>query len=328
MQCGSTIVQKEKISESPRTVAVLLFRAFSNHCLANTIEPLRAANNLSGKTLYTWRYLSLDGRPVTSSSGLTVQVDSALAAHPGADYLFVMPSYDFLSHATVACAQALRAARRRFGTMVGMDTGAWLLAAAGLLAGRRATIHWDELTNLAERFPDVDVLTDRVVHDGDILSCGGTSTAYDLVLDLVEQHHGAMLRLELASLFMTGDARPAGGIRPGQIPEAGMSLMRRQIEAPVPVDEIARALGLSRKAFEKRCIERFGIGPGRLYLSTRLREAKRMVEQSDTSVAEIATRCGYRDASAMTRAFRKEFGLSPRALRAQRGAGSGGAGRG
>lgn len=318
MQIRSIIMQKRKNSDRPHDVAVLLFHAFSNHCLANTIEPLRAANNLSGKTLYSWRYLSLDGGPVTSSSGLTVQADCALSDHGGADYLFVMTSYDFQTHATAASARALRAARKRFGTLVGMDTGSWLLAAAGLLAGRRATIHWDERTNLAERFPDLEVLDERVVHDGDILSCSGATTAFDLMLDLVEEHHGAMLRLELAALFMTGEARPQEAIRPGQVPEAGMSLMRRNIEQPVPVAEIARSLGLSQKAFEKRCAERFGIGPGRLYLATRLREAKRMAEQSDMSVAEIATRCGYRDASAMTRAFRKEFGLTPRELRARR----------
>lgn len=315
MQIRASIVQNRKISDRPRQVGVLLFRAFSNHCLANAVEPLRAANMLSGRSLYEWHYMSLDGGPVTSSSGLTVQAEAALSDHSGADYLFVMPSYDFLSHATVDCARALRAARKRFGTLVGLDTGAWLLAAAGLLAGRRATIHWDEITHLAERFPEVTVVEDRVVHDGDILSCGGTTTTFELILDLIEAHHGAMLRLEVAALFMHGEA-PMGEVRrPGQVPEAAVSLMRRTIETPLSIEEIAARLGLSRKTFEQRCRDRFGFGPRQLYLATRLREAKRLVEQTTISVAEIATRCGYRDASAMTRAFRREFGLPPRALR-------------
>jgi len=315
MQFWPKIMPSEKISEPPRQVVVLLFKAFSNHCLANTIEPLRAANNLSGRTLYQWQYLSLDGAPVASSSGLVVQTGGALSDHPGGDYLMVMPSYDFLTHATVDCARALRAARKRFRTLVGMDTGSYLLAHAGLLAGRRATIHWDEMNTLSERFPEVEVVEDRVVDDGDILSCGGTSTAFELSLDLVERHHGAMLRLEVAALFMHGESRPDSPLRPGQIPEAGMSLMRRAIETPLSIEEIAGRLGLGRKAFEKRCRERFGIGPQRLYLATRLREAKRLIEQTTISVAEIAARCGYADASAMTRAFRREFGTTPRALR-------------
>ncbi|MDS9469315.1 helix-turn-helix domain-containing protein [Paracoccus sp. MBLB3053] len=318
MQFGSKIMQNEKYSRGPRKVAVLLFKSFSNHCLANAIEPLRAANNLSGRNLYAWQYISLDGRPVASSSGLTVQSEGALSDHAGADYLFVMPSYDFHSHATVQCARALRAARSRFGTLVGMDTGSWLLASAGLLSGRKATIHWDELTNLSEKFPDVNVSDDRVVHDGNILSCGGTTTTFELILDLIERHHGAMLRLEVAALFMYGESRPLPALRSGSVAEAGMSLMRRSIETPLPVAELAAKLGLNRRSFGQRCMDRFGVGPRRLYLATRLREAKRLVEGTTMSVAEIATRCGYRDASAMTRAFRKEFDATPRDLRKRR----------
>jgi AraC family transcriptional regulator, carnitine catabolism transcriptional activator len=313
------IMHDEKKSFRRRRVAVLVFPSFSNHCLANAIEPLRAANSLLGIEVYAWDYLSLAGGPVTSSSGLTVETGSALSDHPGGDYLFVMPSYDFRAHATPACARALRAARRRFKTLVGMDMGSWLLASADLLSGRKATIHWDELTNFAESFPDVDVEDSRVVHDGDILSCGGTTTTFDLILDLVETHHGAMLRLEIVSLFMYGETSPRTMTmlppHPRQMPEAGVAMMRRNVEKPLPIATLAAQLGITRKAFERCCMQRFGIGPQRLYLATRLREAKRLIGQSGMSVTEIASRCGYRDASAMTRAFRKEFGLTPRELR-------------
>jgi AraC family transcriptional regulator, carnitine catabolism transcriptional activator len=112
-----------------------LFDRFSNHCLANAIEPLRAANTFAGRTLYRWSFLSLDGAQVTSSSGLPVQPDTTLARHPGGDYLFLMPSYGFRDQAGPATARALRSAARRFGALVGMDTGAWLLAAAGFSRG-------------------------------------------------------------------------------------------------------------------------------------------------------------------------------------------------
>ncbi len=317
MQFGSGIMQNGKNLHRPRKVAVLLFDAFSNHCLANAVEPLRACNNLSGRTLYEWDYVSLDGRPVTSSSGLTVQTGMALAAHPGGDYLFVVSSYDFARHGTAATARGLRAARRRFGTLAGMDTGSWLIARAGLAAGRRMTIHWDEADRLAEDFPETAVEPARVLHDGDLISCGGATTTFELILDLIEAHHGPMLRLEVTTLFMHGETRRGDGLPPGRETEAGVSAMRRRIETPVPVAQIAGELGLSKRAFEARCMERYGLTPRRLYLSTRLREARRMVETTGLSVAEIATRCGYRDASAMTRAFRKEFGIAPRDLRAR-----------
>lgn len=309
-------MQIKKNSSKPISVAVLLFDSFSNHCLANAIEPLRAANNLTGQKLYEWRFLSLNGGPMTSSSGLTVKVDAALSDSTGGDFLFVMPSYNFEKCVSEPCLRALCAAGKRFKTLVGMDTGSWLLASAGLLSGRRATIHWDELDHLAESFPEVTVIESRVVHDNDIRSCGGATTTFELLLDLIEEHHGPMLRLEVATLFMHGETvPPALKVRPGKVLEAAVSIMRRTIEKPMSIDALARELGMSRKVLEKRCMSRFGVGPGKLYLATRLREAKRLLERSGMSIAEIAARCGYRDASAMTRAFRQEFGRTPRDLR-------------
>ncbi len=308
-------------SQSPRVareIGVLLFDRFSNHCLANAIEPLRAANNLSGRDLYRWRFLSVDGRGVVSSSGLPVQPDAPLSRHAGGDYLFVMPSYGFRDHAGAATLRALRGAAGRFRALVGMDTGAWLLAAAGLLAGRRATIHWDEITPFAERFPDIDVREDRYVIDGDRLTCGGVTTTFDLILDLIEAHHGAMLRLEVAALFLHSDrplAPRAGGDSGRTAVDTALSVMRRTVETPLPIAAVAQAAGLSQRALEAAFRDSLGLSPQSVYRSLRLREARRLAEGTAMSVAEIAGRCGYADPSAMTRAFREEFGRSVRDLR-------------
>ncbi len=314
-------MQKITKSAPPFEIGVLLLPAFSNHCLANAIEPLRAVNYLSGEIRYRWRYFGLEEGDVRSSSGLTVRVDSALDRAEGGDYLFVMPSYDVQTHDTPACHRALRSARQRFAHLVGLDTGSWLLASAGLLDGRRATIHREEQIALAERFPEVSVLPDRVVEDGDILSCGGALTSFELVLRLIEQHFGALMRLEVGALFLDGSTEAPGTgptPLPGRTAEAAMALMLRRIETPVRIEEIAGELGISRKALEQRCRARYGISPRALYRAVRLREVRRLVETTVLSVAEIAVRCGYGDPSAMTRAFRLEFGLPPRALRAQR----------
>lgn len=308
-----------KSSNATRTVGILLFDAFSNHCLANAVEPLRAANTLARKRLYDWQFLSLGGGTIHSSSGLPVQTELSLSDHAGGDYLFVMPSYDFRQHATGQCSRALRAAAKRYDTLVGMDMGSWLLASAGLLDGRRATIHWDELVPFAETFPEVDVVENRTVKDGNILSCGGVTTTFELVLGLIEDHHGPMLGLEVSSLFMYGekatilDARPSG-TRPGKVRMA-TAIMRRNIETPLSVPEIASQVGLTDKAFTKACTDTYGFGPRRLYQAIRLREARRLAEHTTISVEEIAARSGYQNASALTRAFKQEFGVSFRAIR-------------
>jgi len=308
-----------KTSETCRTVGILLFDAFSNLCLANAVEPLRAANTLARKQLYRWQFLSLDGAVVTSSSGLPVQPEMPLARHPGGDYLFLMPSYRFEGLATPACGRALRSAATRFSTLAAMDTGSWLLAAAGLLNGRRATIHWDEIDRFEETFPEVDVVTSRTVTDGRILSCGGASTTSELILSLIERHHGPMLRLEVASLFMQCADRPVPRAPraddTGEPVEDVVALMRRNIETPLTIGDLAARLEMSQKALERACLRRHGVPPRRLYQAIRLREIRRLLEGTSLSVEEIAARGGYQNASAMTRAFRKEFGQSPSRLR-------------
>lgn len=301
-----------------REIAVLLFPNFSNFCLANAVEPLRAANTLARRPLYRWQFIGMTADTLMSSSGLPVTPADSLARHPGADYLLILPSYDTQAHATPATLRALRSANKRFGTLVGMDMGSWLLAAAGLLDGRRATLHWDELDRFAEQFPEVEVRSERMVKEGDILSCGGGTTAFELVLALIEQHHGPMLRLEVAALFMHGE-RPATDQSPrlsdDHLVEAAVALMRRNIEAPLPLAAIARRLRVTPRALERRFGAVLGIGPGATYRALRLNTARRLVEQTKLSLSEVATRCGYEDASAFARAFRASFGCTPRSLR-------------
>lgn len=302
-----------------RHVAVLLFPKFSNHSLANAVEPLRAANTLARQTLYEWQFLGLGDAVLTSSSGLPVTPDGALSDHPGGDLLLVMPSYDFERQATPQTARAIRSAQHRFAQIAGLDTGSWLLAAAGLLDGKQATIHWDELVNFSETFPEIAVTPDRFIATGPVLSCGGASTTMELMLDLIGQHHGTMLRLEVAALFMHGERDLAQAtvqnLGESQVVQAAVAIMRRALEDPLPLEVIAQRLGLGLRALEQHFARAAGRSPRRVYLSLRLSAARQLVEQTTLSVTEIATRCGYEDPSAFTRAFRREFGTTARDIR-------------
>ena len=213
----------------------------------------------------------------------------------------------------------LRAARKRFHLLAGLDTGSWLLAAAGLLNGRRATIHWDELTAFSEAFPDVEATEERVVIGSDVASCGGATTTLELMLQLIERDHGAMLSLEVAALFMHGERDPAFDptIRQSddQIVKAAAAIMRRNLEAPLRISEIAGALNLSQRALEARFKRSKMISPAKFYQMIRLSEARRLTEQTTLSISEIADRSGYESAAAMTRAYKSLFGAPPSAQR-------------
>jgi AraC family carnitine catabolism transcriptional activator len=311
-------MRKTKISDNePQRIGVLLFDQFSNHCLANALEPLRAANMLAGRALYEWNILSTGGGPIVSSSGLSIAADAALGDSGRGDVLFVIPSYGHTRHDTPQTARMLRAASGRYPVMVGMDMGSWLLAAADLLNGRSATIHWDETERFEERFPDVQVSRDRVVFDGTRWSCAGAMTAFELVLQMIGQTHGESLRLEVAALFMhpagnSGTARPTA--RTAQV-SAAIDLMRRNLEEPVTIPQLAKALNLSQRKLDAIFRADVGTSPQTIYKQMRLQAAKRYVEQTSLPIAEIAVRCGYADPSAMTRAFREEYGSAPTALR-------------
>lgn len=315
-------MQVSKNANEERTISVLLSNSFSNHCLANAIEPFRAANTIARKNLYSWSHLSLNGGTVVSSSGLPVETISWADAVDGGDYLFLMPSYGFRDLATPQMSRTLRAARSKYRTIVGMDTGAWLLAEAGLLDNRKATIHWDEFIGFSETYPSVEAVEDRFVIDADLATCGGASTTFELTLELIRRHHSPMFALEVAALFMHGDKLdlhdPLHGLAPGTLVQRATTLMRRHIEHPMTIPELSKRLKTGQKVLERQFRAEFQKTPLAVYKAIRLREARRLVELTNMTIAEIAGRCGYQDAAAMARAYRAEYATSPRNHRAGR----------
>ena len=306
-----------KSSLDVQEIAVLLFPRFSNHCLANAVEPLRAANGFLGREAYRWSFVTLDGAAVQSSSGLPVLPSGPLRAHPGGRFLFVVSSYDVQDYATEATARALSAAAQRFTDVVGMDTGAWLMARAGLLDGYRATLHWNELISFAERFDTITAVSDRFVMDGSRLTCGGAMTAFDLVLELIRRTHGEAARLEISAFFLHQTTQP-----PEQIAAPGASdlihralrLMAETIETPLPMTELAKRLNVTQRKLSRAFQNDLGATPQTAYQRLRLSTARRYAQQA-MPVSEIAVRCGYRNAAAMSRAFKTLYGQAPSQMR-------------
>ncbi|MBE1281968.1 MAG: helix-turn-helix domain-containing protein [Rhodobacteraceae bacterium] len=307
-----------KDSVMAEQVDVLLFDAFSAHCLANTVEPLRAANGFAGRQVYGWRFLTLDGEPAVSSSGMEVKAHGRLS-DCGGTMLVAMPSYDFLRHATVASARGLRAADTRYQVLAGFDTGAWLLANAGLLDGKSATIHWEELQRFGENFPEVQAQRQRQVRDGRYITCSGAMAAFETMLDLIGERHGAALRLEVATLFMSPEATGDQGAvlaRSKSVARA-VAVMQANLEQPLSIGDVARQVGRSQKDLEARVRKELGATPQAVYKHLRLIQARKLVLETELSVSEVALRSGYDNPSALTRAFKAEFGATPRTLRGQ-----------
>ena len=200
--------------------------------------------------------------------------------------------------------------------VAGCDTGSWLMARAGRLDGHRATIHWDVLDTFAETFPDVEVTRTRFEIDRNRITCSGAMAAFDLVTHLIATVHGASVALEVAQLFMSRAALPSVDGRPaGRSVSRAVGLMQDHVETPLTIPEIARRGGCTQRTLEQRMRAATGQTPAAVYRRQRLNAARKLVQDSDMPISEIAGRCGYDNASAMTRAFRSTFGESPQEMR-------------
>ncbi|WP_120500665.1 GlxA family transcriptional regulator [Roseovarius sp. EL26] len=307
----------QKMRVEMQTYDVLLFDGFSNHCLANAIEPLRAANMISGRDLYDWRYVTMDGNTTTSSSGLQVTPHAALAETSGT-MLLVMPSYGFREITGWSVTSNLRAAASRYDHMAALDTGSWLLARAGLLDGVRATIHWEELESFAETFPEIETVRERYVIDQNRITCSGAMAAFDLVMHLIGRDQGQLLAIEVSQLFMSN--RPSGThseyrTTRDKFVDRALALMTENLETPLPLRQLAKRAGCTQKSLERRVRSELGTTPQTVYRRLRLNLARKLVIETEQPILEVAYRCGYENASAMTRAFKAEFDCTPRSLR-------------
>lgn len=300
-----------------RNFYFLLFDGFSNHCLANAVEPLRAANTILGERVYSWEFLSIGGAPVESSSGLPVSPGTALDRAAG-DVLMVMPSYGFRNLCNYSVRRALLGASKRFGVLGGLDTGSWLLADAGLLDGYQATIHFDEFVAFEETFEHVDAARVRFLLDRDRITCAGAAATFDLALELISRDFGTGVALEVFQLFMVqgaGASTPFAGFSGDKLIARAIELMSSNCETHLPIAELATALGCSQRTLESRVKRSLKITPQKLYTRLRLGQARKLLQDTDMKISEISLRCGYENPSAMTRAFQIEYAMTPREMR-------------
>ena len=299
-------------------IAVLVFDEFSNHCLANSVEPFRATNFIAQKPLYNWQFLSLDGGAVKSSSGLEIATRKVELDTFKADYLFVVASYNYDRLANTNISRSLKQLAAKARAIAGLDTGAWLLASAGLLDGKEATIHRELLDSFAEKFLKTKVVNARYVKAGNTITCGGAMAAFDLAAALIGEHYGEAARQDMQSFFLHQlDEGPQPIIY-----ETGVSTIKKclqimddNIEEPLSIAQIAIRLDVDQKKLQRKFLKEFGATPHQVYRHKRLNFARLQILGSNLPMSEIAVRCGYENASAMTRAFKNEFGITPTSLR-------------
>ncbi|MGI9523818.1 MAG: GlxA family transcriptional regulator [Hyphomicrobiaceae bacterium] len=258
------------------------------------------------------------GATATSSSGLRIQANASIQSQRPMGLLFVICSYGYRELDTQLNRRILRSAASKARTIVGMDTGAWLLAGPGLLDGRRATIHWHVLDAFLETFVLVAGAQQSFVADGKFITSGGAAAAYDLAQCIIGETAGCSLSLDVGTLFVRDTervrCRPQNSSN-SRLTSNALALMQSTIEAPITVKDIADRIASTQRQLERDFRKEFGAAPNQVYRKLRLSAVRRFLEDTRLPISEIAVRTGYQNASAMSRAFRTEYGYSPRAFR-------------
>lgn len=307
--------------ETPEHFAFLLVDDLTHMAFGCAVDPLRIANLVIGKTLYSWSLVSETGGAATCSNGIVTQVNHALDDMPQADRLFVLSGIGVQKRNTRSLMNGIRRQARRGVQIGGLCSAAWILARAGLLDGRKAAIHWDFHDSFMEEFPDVHLVSSVFVADEKIVTAsGGTATA-DLMLHLIEESHGEDLAAEVADQMVYNTVREANaaqrlsfqarhGIRNEHLSQA-IRRMNETIETPMSPAEIAAELRISVRQLERLFGRYLNCSPKKFQLDIRLQKARHLLLQTEMPITEVAFACGFKSSGHFSRSYRSHFGCSP-----------------
>ncbi|AZO20421.1 GlxA family transcriptional regulator [Mesorhizobium sp. M1E.F.Ca.ET.045.02.1.1] len=306
-------------------VTFLVFSGSSIMCVASAVDPLRAANRISGETLFDFKLVSVTGEAPVTTCGLPVAVSDRFDADEPTDMLVVVAGFGTQNYTTSALLAGLRRAARSARACGGVEAGTWLVARAGLLEGRSATTHWEDMEDFSAAFPGVDVRPDRYVIDGPVFTSGGASPTFDLMLHLIRTRLGMAAALDVASVFIYDQARAATDAQPlvslgrldGYDPRLAQAirLMEAHVDQPLTIDAVAKRAGVTARTLESIFRRSIGETPGAYYLRLRLSAARRLVVDTRIAMTDIAGRTGFSSAAAFSRAFSRAFGEAPVRLR-------------
>jgi transcriptional regulator GlxA family with amidase domain len=276
---------------------------------------------------YVHRVAAASPPPLVTPEGLALETPYGLEQLELADTI-VIPGWRFHTHPpSEDLLDGLRAAHRRGARLLSVCSGAFVLAAAGLLDGRRATTHWMYAAELARRYPQVDV-DPRVLYvdEGDILTSAGTAAGIDLMLHVVRQDHGAEVANAVARRMVVPPHRDGGQAQFVDVPvPAGpgngdtladiLDWMAENLDQTLTVEELAHKAAMSPRTFARRFRAATGTTPRQWLLSQRVMLAQRLLETTDESVEHIASLCGFGSAASLRAHFQREVATSPLAYR-------------
>ena len=305
----------------PRRFVFLLLDRFTMISFAGAIEPLRIANRVAGRELYSWRLAGEGGAVAVCSNGAAFKLDMGLDDIDREDTVLVCGGIDVPRATSRTIVSWLRREARRGVVMGGRCTGAYALAKAGLLDGRKATIHWENQDGFVEEFEEVKLTKSVFVIDGNRLTSAGGTASIDLMLKIVAADHGEDMANTVADQLVYNSIRTDQdtqrlsiptriGVRHPKLAQV-IQMMESAIEDPVSPADLADDVGMSTRQLERLFRRYLNRSPKRYYMELRLQKARNLLMQTDMSVINVALACGFASPSHFSKCYRSHYNTTP-----------------
>jgi AraC family carnitine catabolism transcriptional activator len=294
---------------------------FNITTLITMIETLRIANYLAPSSTFSWEVASFDGSKVIASNGMTATIKTANDNLRSAEFVFILGSWGTEHYHNQKLTAWLRKRARAGERICGVELGSYIVARAGLLDGKSATIHWSWLNGFKENFDRVEVEESLFTLDSKVMTCSGGLAGVDLMLRLIEEINGSSFSGEIADQMLHHPIRSAASpqrstmgrstetMRP--LLREAMTLIENNIEEPLTVPQIAKVLGVSQRQLERQFKKNVGCTVVQFGLLKRLQNARLLLISTDMSIRQIATASGFNTMSHFAFSFGKFFGRRP-----------------
>ena len=308
-------------------ISFLLVEEFSMIAFASALEPLRTANRISKKKLFEWEFLSLNNQKVFCSNGISIDTENLNEEKLQTDILFVCSGINIKDKINKKLLAALRRVSRNGISLGSLCTASYILAKAGLLTNKKATIHWENLSGVREEFPDLVFTNNLYEIDIDRFSCSGGTSSLDLMLNIISGMHGNNLaknisdqliheRIRLPNDFQRMNLRSRLGVSHPKLLNAE-SIMEENLEEPLSQKELAFKSNISLRQLERLFKKYISNTPNLYYLKLRLERAQNLLMQTSMSILSVALASGFTSSSHFSKCYKVQLGISPRETRFQ-----------
>lgn len=316
---------------SPLRMGFVLLDQFTLAGFAGLIDALRLAADPGGRSRQihaAWTIMSVDGQSRQASCGAVLSSNSRLVEPSNFDYIAVCGGNDYLRSAAAppSLVDYLRRAVKADVRLIGVCTGTFAIARAGLIGNRKVCINWNVFDDFRTQFPSIDARADQLfIDEGDLLTCAGSTAAIDLGLYLIARHCGRDKARQAARHMILQDIRPSRLPQPhffaaldhvadSRIHQAA-HFMEQRLDTPPSVDATARYVGVSPRQLERIFHASLHMSPAAFQRQLRLDYGRWLLENGTETITQIAFNCGFADTAHFSREFRARFKLRPSDIR-------------